>query len=190
MNPSNSWQSTTAYIPFIYDTNDTGYYLNPNGTTGLNAVVGNVYDSAYAGGNSGLGRCSYPYAFGFQETGGWGYPYPDLVVQYHTGLTFAANASYQGMRFKADYCDDTLIFQINGGSNYIYKYRWMYTGDGAEGIYTGYNGAHFYPNNGTSNGAVKGEPFGCGAQPRIEHGERRDIPCWLGNLRAYLGCTR
>jgi hypothetical protein len=28
----------------------------------------------------------------------------------------------------------------------------MYTGDGAEGIYTGYNGAHFYPNNGTSYG--------------------------------------
>ena len=103
------------------------------------------------GGSSGHTRSSYPYSFGYQETGGWTYPYPDLILQYHTGVTMAANNGYEGVRFKADYNSDTLIFQINGGSNYIYKYNWLYTN--TTGTYSDTNGAHYYPNTGSSYGA-------------------------------------
>jgi hypothetical protein len=136
--------------PIFYDSNDTGYYADPNSTSRFNGITPNVINSPYNGGNSGLSRSSYPYSFGFQETGGWSYPYPDLVLHYHTGVTFAANASYDGMTFKADYNDDTVIFRVNGGSNYLYKYYWMYTN--TTGFYSDTNGAHLYPNTGSSYG--------------------------------------
>jgi hypothetical protein len=127
------------------DSANQNYYLDPASTSVLNTVKSVVYDSLYAGNNSGINRGSYPYAFGFQEGGAWSSPFPDMVFQYHTGITMAANASYQGVRFKADYADDTLIFQINGGSNYIYKYYWMYTN--TTGIYSDTNSAHINPNS-------------------------------------------
>ena len=77
------------------------------------------------GGSSGHTRSSYPYSFGYQETGGWTNPYPDLILQYHTGVTMAANNGYEGVRFKADY----------------------------NRTYSDTNGAHYYPNTGSSYGA-------------------------------------
>ena len=114
-------------------------------------IVNTYYNSPYNGSNSSLTRSSYPYAFGFQESGAWSNPFPDLVLQYHTGVTLAANNGYEGIRFKADYNDDTVRFQINGGSAYTYKYTWMYTN--TNGFYSDTNGAHLYPNNSTSYGS-------------------------------------
>jgi len=145
----------SMYAEAFFDRNDTAYRLDPAGTNRMNAVTANVYTSPYSGGNSGIVRSSYPYGWGFQENGGWGSPFPDTVFQYHTGLTFAANASYEGMRFKADYNDDTLIFQVNGGSNYLYKYRWMFTT--SDGFYSSTNGAHWYPNVNSSYGAWRAD---------------------------------
>jgi hypothetical protein len=143
--------SGSLRAPLFYDANNTGFYTDPASTSRLTTVQADVYYSPYAGGNSGLSRSSYPYGFGFQENGAWTGAYPDLVVQFHTGLTFAANSSYEGMRFKADYNSDTLIFQVNGGSNYLYKYYWMYTN--TTGFYSDTNGAHFTPNTGSSYGS-------------------------------------
>lgn len=140
------------YADTYYDANSGGYYTDPASTSRLNSVTANVYNSPYAGGNSGLTRSSYPYSFGFQEGGAWSYPYPDLVLQFHTGMKFAANASYEGMRFYADHNDNTLIFQINGGSNYTYKYTWMNTN--TTGFYSGTNGWHIEPNTQTSYGSM------------------------------------
>jgi hypothetical protein len=114
-------------------------------------IVNTYYSSPYNGSNSSLTRSSYPYSFGFQESGAWSGTYPDLVLQYHTGVTLAANPGYEGIRFKNDYNDDTLRFQINGGSGYSYKYTWMYTN--TNGFYSDTNGAHLYPNNVTSYGS-------------------------------------
>jgi len=110
-----------------------------------NQISGTGPITPYASGvNSGSTRSSYPYSFGFQESGSWTHPYPDLVFQYHTGITIAANPSYEGIRFKADYSDDTLIFQINGTSNYTYKYTWMYTN--TTGFYSDTNSWQMRPN--------------------------------------------
>ena len=100
----------------------------------------------YASGlSSGHTRSSYPYSFGFQETGAWSGTYPDLVLQYHTGVTLAANNGYDGITFKTDYNNDTVVFRINGGSSYSYKYNWMYTN--ASGFYSDTNNWYIHPND-------------------------------------------
>ena len=71
----------------IYDANNTGYYSNPGDTSRMNQIRANTYYSPYSGSDSNLGRSSYPYGWGFQEDGSWSNPYPDLVLQYHTGIT-------------------------------------------------------------------------------------------------------
>ena len=136
-----------------YDRNSTGYYVDPASTSRMNQVNPNRINSPYAGGNSGITRSSSPYSFGFQENGGWGFPYPDLVLQYHTGMSFAGNPSYGGMRFFNDYNSGTVRFQINGSSSYTFANTWLQVGGGGVGIYDGYNGAHFYPNNATNYGS-------------------------------------
>jgi hypothetical protein len=144
----------TDFRPYIiYDRNNTGYYVDPDGTSRLNQLNPNRINSPYAGGNSGITRSSSPYSFGFQESGGWSYPYPDLVLQYHTGMSFAGNPSYGGMRFFNDYNSGTVRFQINGSSSYTFANTWLQVGGGGVGIYDGYNGAHFYPNNATNYGS-------------------------------------
>jgi hypothetical protein len=137
----------------FYDKQSTGYYTDPASTSRMNAVTLNVINSPYAGGNSGITRASKPYSFGFQESGGWGYPYPDMVFQFHTGVSMAANPSYGGIRFFNDYNSTTVRFQVNGGSSYTYANTWLQVGGGGTGIYDPYNGAHFYPNNATSYGS-------------------------------------
>jgi hypothetical protein len=137
--------------PIFYDTNNTGYYQDPASTSRMNVVMANYYDSAHSGGDSNINRADRPYEWGFQQDGAWSNPYPDLVFQYHTGITMAAYHGYDGISFRQDYNSDTLRFRINGGSHYAYKYTWMYTND--TGFYSGRNGAHFEPNTQTSYGA-------------------------------------
>jgi hypothetical protein len=137
----------------FYDLNNTGYYGNFASTSRLNQLTVNRINSPYAGGNSGITRASSPYSFGFQESGGWGYPYPDLVLQFHTGMSFAANPSYGGMRFFNDYNSGTVRFQINGGSSYTYANTWLRVAGANQGIYSSHNGAHFEPNALTNYGS-------------------------------------
>ena len=138
--------------PLFYDVNNTGYYTDPASTSRFNQINPNVIQSPYNGSDSNLARSSYPYGFGFQEDGAWSSPYPDLVLQYHTGVTMAGNTSYNGITFKADYNSDTVIFRVNGGSNYMYKYYWMYTN--TSGYYSDTNGWHIEPNTITSYGSM------------------------------------
>ena len=136
----------TLWANILYDSQDGSYYCDPNGTSRLNYVQSRQYQFIGVGGDSGLyGAPAYEI---FQEGGGWGFPFPDLRIAFHTGIKFGANPSYEGMRFYTDYDMSSLVFQVNGGSNYLYKYRWMYTT--TDGFYSDVNGAHFYPNNGSS----------------------------------------
>ena len=163
--------SFTGWRKIWHDSNDgSGSGLDADLLDGYNAATSNTastvavrdgsggitntyYSSPYSGSNSSLTRSSYPYAFGFQESGGWSGAYPDLVLQYHTGVTLAGNASYEGIRFKRDYNDDTIVFQVNGGSNYLYKYNWMYTN--TTGFYSDTNNWHIEPNSGSSYGGTQ-----------------------------------
>lgn len=157
MHDRNDISGGALYAGSYYDSNDTSYYSDPNSTSRLNVIATNSItnygqiDTGRSGTDSGMARSSYPYSFGFQESGGWSSPFPDLVLQYHTGVTLAANSSYDGISFKADYNDSTVIFRVNGGSNYLYKYRWMYTT--SDGFYSDTNNAHWNPNASSSYGS-------------------------------------
>jgi hypothetical protein len=130
----------------MYDSNNTGYYTDPASTSRLYTIfLQNVIDFPTSGGASTGRGAAYNI---YQESGGWGYPFPDLCIGFHTGLSFGANPSYGGMRFFTDYDLGTLVMQINGTSSYIYKYYWMYTN--STGMYSDSYSAHIYPNSGSS----------------------------------------
>jgi hypothetical protein len=148
--------SDSFYSTIVYDSNNTAYYSDPNGYSQMSSAEFNNYaraaryDMIGTGGNSGQGTNAYSI---FQEGGGWGFPFPDLRIAYHVGIKFGANPSYEGMRFYTDYDMGSRVMQVNGGSNYIYMDRWMNV-LGGQGMYSGENGAHFYPNQ-ASYGAWK-----------------------------------
>jgi hypothetical protein len=135
---------------FIYDYNNTGYYLNPDSYSQFSSGEFNDYvraarhDMTGVGGNSGQGAHAYSI---FQEGGGWGYPFPDLRIAYHTGIKMGANAgSYEGIRIYDDYPMSSLLIQLSGSSNYSFWYTWQNL-TGHHGMYSGINGAHIYPSN-------------------------------------------
>jgi hypothetical protein len=160
------------YTPIMYDNNDSSWYADPNSNSNLQFIECRRYGFRYAGGDSGIGTEAYNM---FQEGGGWSYPYPDLRIAYHTGIKLGANGpSYQGTRVYTDYDMSDLAFQLCGPSNYSFKYKWQYTGNGT-GYYTDYNGAHWYPSdftygtwrlNGTRNG-YQGIAFDWSYQPTL-----------------------
>lgn len=135
----------------VYDRNNTGYYSDPASTSNHNQVRAYVYDFNGTGGDSNRAIGSYPYEL-FQTDGGWSFPYPELRINYHTGIDFGANPSYTGYRFMNDYNSNTVRFQINGSSSYTYKYTWMYTN--TSGYFSGTNGWHIEPNQQTNYGSM------------------------------------
>jgi hypothetical protein len=103
------------------------------------------------GGNSGNAPSSYSYQL-HQKSGPWSSPYPDLSINYHTGISFGANSGYEGYSFWNDYDQSSLVFRINGGSSYSYKYTWQYTN--ASGYYSDTNNWHIHPNDLSSYGGT------------------------------------
>ena len=68
-----------------------------------------------SGANTGHTRSNNAYAI-FQESGSWSNPYPDLNINYHTGIKIGCGASsYAGLRFTPDYNDETVLMGINDG---------------------------------------------------------------------------
>jgi len=135
-----------AQFPIIYDYNNTGYYLDPNGTTYIENLYSRWWEPIGVGGNSGNGTHAYRI---FQEGGGWGYPYPDLRIAFHTGIKLGANGpSYEGVRLYSDYDMSGILIQLSGPSNYSFWHTWQRL-EGYHGIYSGINSAHIYPNNST-----------------------------------------
>tara|TARA_Y100000389_G_scaffold33334_1_gene28376 strand:+ start:1243 stop:11277 length:10035 start_codon:yes stop_codon:yes gene_type:complete len=146
-----------VYGQIFYDISTSTYRGDFGGTSRLNQLTVNRINSPYAGSNSGLTRASLPYSYGFQESGNWSFPYPDMVFQYHTGVSFAANPSYGGMRFFNDYNSNTVRFQINGGSgstlSHNFSNTWFHVAGAGVGIRSSYNTATFVPNNASSYGS-------------------------------------
>jgi hypothetical protein len=144
-----------AYI--FYDRDNTAYYCNPNGFSQMSSANFNNYIEFArlrpigVGGNSGQGANPYDI---FQEGGGWGFPFPDLRIAYHTGIKLGANSSYEGTRIYDDYPMGTIRWQFNGGSGYNYQYTWTNL-TGVHGHYSSVNGFHFYPNAGSSYGSAE-----------------------------------
>jgi len=82
----------------------------PNPTQKLHVVGGNAQIDGDTqtnrikfkgvGGNSGVAGDYYSI---YQEAGAWSNPYPDLRIQYHTGISYDAYQGYGGHRFYTGY---------------------------------------------------------------------------------------
>ena len=60
-------------------------------------------------------RASTAYAI-FRESGSWVYPYPNLRIAFHTGISIGANASYGGVNFFTDYDMGSYVMSVNNAS--------------------------------------------------------------------------
>lgn len=77
--------------------------------------------------------------------------YNKLELRWHTGIRIGAQTYYGGIRMYNTEDMDSLILQVGGSSEYIFKYRWMYTT--TAGFYSDANGAHWHPNENSSYGS-------------------------------------
>ncbi len=111
--------------PIFYDTNNTGYYVDPASTSNLNAFVSDASTVGRirfrgVGGDSGVANEHYGI---YQEQGPWTHPYPDLVLNYHTGIKYVGYFGYGGHRFYTGYSPDaaptTLAFSIGEGDHNV-----------------------------------------------------------------------
>ena len=126
--PTGSVRGTTWY-----DVSDTTFFADLAGTTDSINMDGSLKMNADGakiklndpGTNSGGGLywsaagSSDSYSI-YRETGAWSNPYPDLMIQFHTGIQYHARSDYDGHRFFTGNTGDgdTLAMTIgNSGSN-------------------------------------------------------------------------
>ena len=92
----------------------------------VNAVTPNII--ALTTGNSPVGGYSH-YAI-YEQPGTWTYPYPDLMIEYHTGISYIAYYNYGGHRFYTGYSPDgsptTLSFSVGEFDNNTRVYGNLY----------------------------------------------------------------
>jgi len=108
--------------PIFYDSNNTAYYADPDGTSSFNQLRSNYLANRHdVSTDHGFGIYFEPglstaYAI-FRESGSWSHPYPDLRIAFHTGIKLGAHASYQGIRFYDDYNMAGQVMSVNNGSD-------------------------------------------------------------------------
>jgi hypothetical protein len=116
-----------TYFSTYYDSNDTGYYVDPASTSNLNVVQAkSIRNDGSVASDDGFGiywdsGASTAYAI-YREGGSWSNPYPDLRIAFHTGIKLGANAGYNGVRFYSDYDMTTIVASINDGDSNLRGY--------------------------------------------------------------------
>jgi hypothetical protein len=120
----NNYALTSSRAPIFYDSNNTGYYLDPASTSNLNLIqTQGIRNDGSVADDDGFGiswDSSAPNAYGiYREAGAWSPPFPDLRIAFHTGIKLGANASYQGIRFYDDYTMVNEVMSVNNGSSPI-----------------------------------------------------------------------
>ena len=103
----------------FYDQNNTGYYVDPNGSSNILDITTRIQYFYGVGGDSGAGNPAYAI---YQVPGGWGYPYPDLGIGYHTGIRIGAYYGYNGTRFYNNHDWGTQIGSFGDGDNNLRSY--------------------------------------------------------------------
>jgi len=156
-NALNAWAD--LYVNTVNGT-DGGAVILSNSTFASNGdatikrlVIGgnysnNPYNSVSStrlmfGGGDANAQDNYFIGTNLENTGG---NYTKLDLRWHTGIRMGAQPAYGGIRMYDSEALGSLLFQVNGGSNYLYKYQWLWT-NGGTGMYSDTNGAHIYPNN-------------------------------------------
>jgi hypothetical protein len=126
-----SWYSETAtYSPIYYDQNNTGYYVNPNGTTNLYSLV--LSGGTYFQPNSWI-----------QFNGAYGCYWPSNNDAH---LVATTNASYSQIEIRGSRGGYGGIFDFYSGVN-----GFMYDGAGNGGVYREANGRWYFYHNLANN---------------------------------------
>ena len=62
-----------------------------------------------------------PYGFGYQISGAWSHPYPDLILGFHTGVRLGGHKNYGGCRFYEDHPsrNSTIAFSVANGDSHV-----------------------------------------------------------------------
>jgi hypothetical protein len=209
----------TIYATIFRDANDGGYYVDPRSTSRINdmetigrTVIGgtfgnNAYNSTsstrlHFGGGNGDANANYYIGTNRENYNG---NYNKLDLRWHTGIRMGAQQVYGGIRFYDSEDLGSLRVHIEAGSGYTRLNTWTEIGGGGVGIYDGYNGAHFYPNNASSYGSWNllgsrsgwhGLSFSSGGyRPHLmwENGNggfyHQDLGRWLLYHNRALNCT-
>lgn len=113
---------SSTFASYYYDASNSGYFINSSGTSTMNSIrmFGKIRYGSSVADDSGFGMyfddgLSTAYAI-YREAGSWSYPYPDLRIAFHTGISLGANPSYGGIRFFSDYDMSTVVLYVNNGS--------------------------------------------------------------------------
>jgi len=178
LNQAGSWALRTnsgttevygnLYAGVYYDRDNSGYYVDPNGTSVTNEMRANnfvhrgaVSDTSQFGLYTDSGK-STAYAI-YKEGGAWTFPYPDLRIAFHTGIKFGANASYNGMRFYNDYNMAGQVMSINNGSdplggNNVYVNNNLQAGSSLRApiFYDSNDTAYYFDGNATNSTRFRG----------------------------------
>jgi hypothetical protein len=133
----------------------------PAAAKGLNQYVNTTSQPTFGalsfygvGSNSGQPAPTSDYRI-YQAPGAWTYPYPDLNIAWHTGISIGAYWNYGGTRFFNNSDMVTQTFSVNDSDNNV---RIYYTGYQYRGGGTGYTLCDSGNNCGyiTSSGSITG----------------------------------
>jgi hypothetical protein len=129
---SNSYSPGSSRAPIFFDLNDTGRFIDPNGTSQTNSMRASEFrGNANVG---GTGEATWHPAGAY--IGGTMWQYGDM---------YKNNTPIYNLNF-AEWNNGFRISQ--GPANYGIFNSWVRL-DGHYGFYSGTNGAHFFPNNST-----------------------------------------
>jgi len=133
--------SNSIYTSYIRDnytgSSGTEWYLYPRGQSRINRLQvlygilpGNITGPETNGLQQYTSDYSYRCIFESNTSGflqGWQYPeYKDLVLNYHTGITFGALGLYGGVKFKKDVSTSSLYLQIGGPTRNNHEHITVY----------------------------------------------------------------
>lgn len=111
---------------------DRGGYLRTLGSAGLLLGASGLLHEGAVGTDQTFGLYfdsgrSPDYAV-FREAGGWGFPYPDLRIAFHTGIKLGAHFSYGGVRFYSNSDMATELMSVGNGDLNVRVQNSLYVG--------------------------------------------------------------
>jgi hypothetical protein len=173
------YSDTSLRAPIFYDSNDTAYYVDPNGTSNINAlqtagqvVIGGTFsNNAYNAVSStrllfGGGNDADNYSIG-TSLNNYGGNYTKLDLRWHTGIRMGAQPGYGGIRFFDSEDFGTQIFSVGETDTHVRVNNNLYAGIMYDINDTGY---YVNPNSGTNlkylqvSGAWGSSPFGSASE--------------------------
>jgi hypothetical protein len=156
---------TSFRAPIFYDSQDTGYYVDPNSFSRLSTMqidrigVGQSVDNSYriiTSGDIYLNANGNGWAEGVWKQRRTGGTYYDVIDAGNIGSQSVSYSSTSGNADTVDgYHAAAFPYRSSGSSGYYQVADWMQFNTSAGIYWPSYNGAHIYANTSTSYGSIR-----------------------------------